>query len=202
MKKLYLSIVFALLSQFTIAQIQTKYFPGGGALEEVSFDKNRISNTKTFTLPTFDEQKLLDDDQRNADESAPFRFGKGFDINLNLSNGTWSDVPGGRVWSLKFFSKNAHSLNFVFTDFYLSENAELSIVNGDGTILYGVVNSSNNPDNGYFMTDLIQGNAATIFLFEPLGQQGKSRFTLKRAVHAYKNTFPDSTSSSKAPILS
>lgn len=54
----------------------------------------------------------------------------------------------------------------------------------------GPVTYENNPRNGNFLTDLIEGDFVTIYLFEPLRQKGESTLTIKKVVHAYKNVIP------------
>ncbi len=56
-------------------------------------------------------------------------------------------------------------------------------------MLYGPVTSGQNTENGYFMTDVIQGDDVTIYLFEPDSDKGESLLTIKRVVHGYKNLF-------------
>jgi len=90
---------------------------------------------------------------------------------------------------MEFISQGAYSINFVFDKFYLADNSQLYIVNSDGTMLYGPVTSEHNTKNGYFLTDLIQGDDVTIYLFEPNSSRGKSQLTIKRAIHAYKNLY-------------
>jgi hypothetical protein len=90
---------------------------------------------------------------------------------------------------MEFQSPGAYSINFVFDRFFLPDGAELYISNADGTMLYGPVMSKQNTKNGYFLTDLIQGDIVTIYLFEPTDKKGESTLIIKRVVHAYKDLF-------------
>lgn len=90
---------------------------------------------------------------------------------------------------MEFKAKEAYSINFIFSEFYLPKNAKLYITNSGGTILYGPVTIENNSENEIFLTDLIQGDNATIYLFEPTQEQGKSRLTIRKAIQAYQNLF-------------
>ncbi|MDP3441680.1 MAG: hypothetical protein Q8T08_02370 [Ignavibacteria bacterium] len=90
---------------------------------------------------------------------------------------------------MEFQSYGAYSINFVFDQFSLSDSAKLYIINAGGTILYGPVSSKQNTKNAYFLTDLIQGDNVTIYLYEPYSEKGKSKLTIKRVVHAFKNIF-------------
>ena len=79
-------------------------------------DINRIS--KIQKMPLFNKQALLEEDAANEGLDIPFRFGKGFDTDITLSDGNWTNVKNGRLWSIEFESTEAYSINFVFNDFY------------------------------------------------------------------------------------
>lgn len=98
----------------------------------------------------------------------PFRFGKGFDAGISLMDGEWSNVDEGRLWSMEFQSNGAYSINFVFDQFFLSDSAKLYVTNTNGTILYGPVTSKQNTKNGYFLTDLIQGDDVIELVKDPI----------------------------------
>lgn len=119
----------------------------------------------------------------------PYRFGKGFDVDINLADGEWTKAQGGRIWSMRFQSLGAYSINFVFEKLKLSKGASLYISNDSETVLYGPVTYHENTPNGYFLTDLIQGEDVTINLFEPELQIGKSSLEITKVVHGYKDIF-------------
>ena len=125
------------------------------------------------------------------DCNVPFRFGKGFDVNLTLKDGTWKEAKGGKVWSLNFEAKDAYSLNFVFDNFHLAIGAELYIVNKNRNIIYGPVTSDVINKNGFFLTDVIPDSQVTIHLYEPIDVANTSTLTIKRVVHGYKKVFVD-----------
>ena len=144
-------------------------------------------------MPSFNKEQMLEEDKMNEGKDYPFRFGKGFDINLTLLDGTWSDVDGGYLWSLEFESSGAYSINFIFNNFYLPEGAYLYIGNTEGTMLYGPVTSKENTKEGLFLTDLIIGDKVTIYLFEPQNKLGLSTLSITKVIHAYKNIFTNKT---------
>ena len=102
-------------------QVETRYFPDLTKLSKINSVSNFTKTKKIKTFPLFDARRLVEEDSLDRINMAdiPFRFGKGFDINASLSDGHWSEIDGGRLWSLAFESKGAYSVNFVFNDFYL-----------------------------------------------------------------------------------
>ena len=190
MKRYIIFIITIILYQFVNGQVETRLFTKGDAFNEVDFIKEHPKTNHICILPSFDKQKYLEEEELRKDMlDVPFRFGKGFNMNINLSDGEWLDVKGGQLWMMEFKSEKAYSMNFIFNEFYLCNNAKLYIINSEGTMLYGPVTSEHNTENGYFLTDLIQGDDVTIYLFEPSKELGKSRLTISRVVHAYKNLF-------------
>lgn len=144
-----------------------------------------------FSLPLFDISKMLAEDEETVGLDIPFRFGKGFDVNLTLEDGSWADMGDCRVWSMSFKSEGAHSLNFVFNNFQLPDGGELYIVNQGGNIIYGPVTSDAIGESKFFLTDIIPDSVATIYLKEPKWKRGESSLSICRVVHGYKSVLID-----------
>lgn len=199
MKRLLLILSMSIFTLLVIAQVETRSFPNGNASDEVKVLQKRTKSSSKRQMPAFDVQEMLKEDLI-VDEmgDAPYRFGKGFDVNYTLKDGSWSSAGDGRLWSMNIESQDAHSLNFVFNDFYLPEGAELYIVNAKGTVLYGPVTSKDIPESRFFLTDLIEGDNATIYLFEPAAQKDKSSLIIEKVVHAYRGSIPPNVSKLKA----
>lgn len=189
MKKILFIIVFFLMPSVIFSQVLTQRFAKGEAVKKgLKVNKSMASNG-IIEMPSVDVEKLLKEDVEMAGEDVPYRFGYGFETSYTLDNGEWEDEDEGRLWSLRFKSNEAVSLNFVFEEFSLPDGAYLNIVNSDETIVYGPVTSENIPKDGYFLTDIIPDSLVTIYLFEPDSQVGKSTLKIKKVVHGYKNFF-------------
>lgn len=177
-------------------QVKTTFYTNGKALEQVKHIHNQMGTNKIRQFASFDIQKLLNEDSQKKDHDVPFRFGKAFETNITLTDGEWTDVENGRLWSMEFQSKGAYSINFVFDGFFLPDGAELYIVNKAGTMIYGPVTSKQNTKNGFMLTDLIEGDDVSIYIFEPENKKGLARINIKRVVHAYRNLFLNKTNGS------
>ena len=147
--------------------------------------------TTIKTFPSFNFQEYLNRDKENAKKGLdlPLRFGKAFETNCSLSDGEWITLSNGRLWSMKFRSSGAYSINFIFENLYLPESSWLYIINSEGTMLYGPVTSKQNTNCELFLTDLIKGDEVTIYLFESNSEQGQSKLSIKRVVHAYRDFY-------------
>lgn len=140
-------------------------------------------------MPVFDLTPLIKEDEAVKGLDIPFRFGKSFDVNLSLQDGKWVKTDSTEIWSLKISSPNAYSLNFIFSELYLPEDAELYIFNDDGTVVYGPVTEEQNQHGKTYLTDIIEGESATIQLSIPIISREKPELRIQNVVHGYRNIF-------------
>jgi len=189
MKKLLFFALLLLISQLsnTYSQVITKSFNLNEVFAAYPKLNRSLTGVPSVRMPNFNLDSLINEDLKFQQKDVPFRFGKGFDVNYTLKDGSWVDSDSVRIWSLKISSHGAYSLNFIFKDFYLPNKAELYIYNTNGTVLYGPVTSAQNTPNGFFMTDLIQGDESIIQIFEPNEVKNQTKLNISRVVHAYKN---------------
>jgi hypothetical protein len=180
------------------SQVTSYYFENKDAFAEYPFLKD-ISKEEipVKVMPSFDVNKLLQEDKENEGLDIPFRFGYGFDVDYTLEDGIWEERNGKRVWSLRVLSHDAYSINFIFSTLILSPQAELYIYNPDGRIVYGAVTAEQNIPDGFdsFLTDLVAGDEVIICLFEPSDAKETSSLAISKVVHAYIDMFPGSTQS-------
>ena len=189
MKKLLLLPVFLLGTIIVKAQIPTFYYEKKDAFYHYpSLRSSQVIQTKT--MPGFDIDKLLEEDKEKEGIVGPFRFGYVFEVNYSLKDGTWEELETVRIWRMKFVSPGAYSLNFVFNELYLTQDAQLYIFNTKGTMIYGPVIAKYNLSDEKFLTDLIAGDEVIIQLTEPKTGKEQSRLKISSVVHGYKNTFP------------
>lgn len=189
MRRYYLMAIMLIAGlSYSYSQVETHYLNSGEALKHINKPIRSMSIIKE--MPSFDLAQLEKEDAERDSTAAFFRFGKTFDVNYSLADGQWENVDGGRMWAITFKSEGALSLNFVFNDFRLPEGAELYIMNRDRTVLFGPVTKESTTENGYFQTDLIKGDQASIFLFEPTESKGMSSLTIKSLIHGYRNLEP------------
>lgn len=186
MRKIYLLAIMLMAGlNLTYSQVETHYLNNGEAKKLI---KKPIRSTSVVKeMPSFDLAQLVKEDAKRDSTIGLSRFGKPFDVFYTLADGQWDSVDGGRIWSMTFKSEGALSLNFIFNDFRLQEGAELYVVNKDESVLFGPVTKESTTENGVFLTDIIKGDQASIYLFEPTDCEGTSSLTIKRVVHGYRN---------------
>ena len=138
-------------------------------------------------MPEFDLSKLVEEDKLMEECDVPYRFGKAFDVSYSMEDGIWYNCGDERFWTITFESTGAISLNFVFGNFHLSKDAALFIVNDKQTNISGPITSKDIGKNGFFLTDIIYGDKATIILKEPSKTRDTSTLTIKRIIHGYRS---------------
>ena len=79
------------------------------------------------------------------------------------NSGIWTETEdGGKLWQLKFISKNAYAISIEYENFNLPEGSELFIYSQDYEMVFGAYTVKNNSNEGYFSTPLIKGDVAII----------------------------------------
>lgn len=192
MKRYILSTLFAIIAFNLSSQVLTKKTDASLIDEKIKFiDKTNID---IVTMPTFDIEKLIAEDERSRILDLPFRFGYAFDVNYNMQNsGTWNEIEEGRVWSLKIVSSGAYSINLDYDKFYLPENSQLYIYNEQKSVLQGPIESASNTNDGKYSSDLVEGSSIILEYFEPYKVEKKGVISISRVIHAYRNLFSNAT---------
>ncbi len=190
MKSIYSILVVTICilhCQLLHSQVETNYYAKDQVPSKIKEALLFAKDNQIQSMPAFDLKSIQEEDKLLDGIDKPYRFGYAFDVSYSLADGKWRDVENGRIWSMTFESKGAQTLNFVFEDFSLPKGGTLEIINGDGTVIFGPVIHDAIPSNGFFLTDFLLGDNATIFLFEPKEKKGTSSLTIKKVVHGYRH---------------
>jgi len=141
-------------------------------------------------MPAFDVEPLRQQDALNDNNKAmPFRFGYNHMVTLNLQNsGYWMDLPdGGRVWRLGISSPGALSINLAFRYVSLPEGAKLFVYNASHTVSLGAFTQKHISADYTFGTELVEGDAIIVELYEPAERVGQSSLEIFRVTHRYRS---------------
>jgi hypothetical protein len=203
MKRLIFILCALICAVVASAQVYSYRFENRDAFKAYPQLMQPSERMVAHSMPSFNVDSLLEED-RKMDELGgyPFRFGYGFDVNFNLEDGRWIEDGDRRIWSMRFYSEGAYSLNFIFSEMTLSPKAELYVFSSDGSMVYGPVTSASNTTNGKFQTVPIKGKDVVIQLIEPSAAKGQSLLNISRVVHGYRNTFPAEDGEIEPTLLS
>ncbi len=185
----YTIIKLTLLLFIIQVSLISQYNSGGLPISSLT---NLGNDFQVISMPAFDVAEMLNEDNINANKVGfPFRYGKVFEVNYDLSNsGTWSILPdGSRVWRLAIRSEYAISLNLFYKEFFMPKGAMLYMYNSDKSVLLGAFSELNNTDDKFFATAPTLGETTIIEYYEPVYSIGKGNLKISQVVHAYKDIY-------------
>lgn len=192
------SLLFVLNTSPLQAQVRTKRFSQTQDLSAFGVSAGNKQATPTLSLSVIDAAPLLLEDETEAKQGRPFRFGLNRTVDVDIIGAAaQSEQNGTRTYSYQITADGAFSINLIFDRFQLKPGSKLYLYNGDRTMLIGPITDAQNPRSGgnpagsEFWTDLVQGSTLMIDLQEPIAGSGTSELHLSSVVHAYKNLFPN-----------
>lgn len=187
MEKYVLSfLLFILCITSAKAQVETRCYEDGvhNSSTRIGFITNSLSSKSTKSH-LISEKKIQTNKDLLKDDN---RYGIGIDVSYSLDDGEWTSINNGRVWSMSVQSVNANSLTFVFNKLNLAKGSELYIVNYDQTVVFGPITKDVIGQAKDIVSDIIEGSKATLYLYEPDGNEGSSSLTIKKIIHGTNNT--------------
>ena len=177
---------FAALLFFYTYNLSAQPDQGGRPL---SFRTPLDLNFETLSLAPPDMQQIRTEDEQDEKNGVLRKVGRSVPVNSNLLNaGTWTELPGGdRVWRLRITATGALALGVYYDKFWLPAGARLYLYNDEKTQLIGAFTEENNPGSGLFATQLIEGDAVTLELFEPSRARGFSEISISEIAYVYRD---------------
>ena len=182
MKKIYL-ILILFLFVWVEAQIQQ------GGLPVSLTDYNTNKTTPYIYTPNTNVSALRQEDEVvDQIKDIPWRYGYIHYVDVSLEDGVFETLPNGdRLWRVNIQSPGAQTVNFTFDKYHLAEGTKLFIYTQNYERVIGAFTHANNKAHGFLTTTLIEGEEATLELYEPKGLIGQSELHLQRVVHGYRS---------------
>lgn len=144
---------------------------------------------KTIDMPHVDNsaEQTAEMNRRATSYEKNLRFGKEQTVDIDvMQQAEILTLPNGDVVRrLIIHSKDAVSINLIFSQFELVTGARLYIFNKAQTEYIGAHTALNNNVNRMLGTELIHSDAAIIELTEPAAVAGQSTLVLGTVVHGY-----------------
>ncbi len=147
---------------------------------------------QSYQLKSVDVQELLTTYQPKDFESKPVRFAVPNETTINMNtHGSWTDVPGGKIWNLRFQSENATDINFGFTKFHLPKGAELYLLSfADDPVYYdGPYTAEDNQNYKQFWSAPLPGGDVALELFVPSKVNDEIELELTRVSTGFRDVF-------------
>ncbi|MDR0749324.1 MAG: trypsin-like peptidase domain-containing protein [Tannerellaceae bacterium] len=183
------SISISLLLTITFAFSGKAQVSHGGA--PLPFIQTRSSSADLYvTMPSFDvEEELRTASAEDNELRGSYRFAYKFMTEYNRSNsGESFSLPGGmKIWRLGIYSKDALSINVLFTAYELPEGAQVFLYNAEQTHILGSFTHLNNSGLGILPTAPVRGDKLIIEYHEPANAAFPGRLTVGEVNHAFRD---------------
>lgn len=155
-----------------------------------------LSATKSLTdemfiqMPEFDlSEQLRLDSLEATDLRSGYRFAYKFMADYTPDNsGIHFTLPDGtKVWRLGIRSRNALSINIMFSEYHLPEGSRLFLYNSDQTEVLGSFNHLNNSELGLLPVAPITGDELIVEYQEPADAAFPGKLTVGEVNHGYRD---------------
>jgi hypothetical protein len=148
-----------------------------------------LAAVRQWSLPPTDVAAELAADAA-AGQTVPMRYAVPSRVHLiPATDGTWEQIPGGRLWRLRVVSRGATDLNFGFSTFELPEGATLHICSENEDYFQGPYTARDNKLHGQLWTPVVPGEAAFIEMFVPAQVGAEPRLVLSQVGSGYRDLF-------------
>lgn len=141
-------------------------------------------------MPKLNEQEAL---WRSGLENSKFKsleFAHKFDVHLRPDNSGINFTVGNiNVWRVGIRSKNAYSLNILFSKFKLSKGAKVFVYNSDQTEILGSFTHENNSDLNLLPVQPIGGDELIVEYQVPIDEATQSEIEIGEVNHDFIGIF-------------
>ncbi|MDO5663659.1 MAG: T9SS type A sorting domain-containing protein [Bacteroidia bacterium] len=189
-RKFITPIIFFLLTSSVLAQISY----GGQPLPlNVSTKARSVSSSQIpfIEMPSFDTQQAMTRSETERTKFKSLEFAHKFHVFLRPDNSgiTFTTSDNMKVWRVGIRSKNAFSLNILFSKFRLPERAKVFVYNADQSEILGSYTQENNTDLNLLPVQPIAGDEIIVEYQEPLNAAFKGEIEIGEVNHDFWGIF-------------
>lgn len=159
----------------------------GGIPIQIQKLKSNSTVTDLVVMPAISNAKMRAMYSRTDENRLkPFRFAHAFDVSLSPKNsGTWYNTTEVNVWQLRIRSTGAYSLNLIFDQYKLPENARLFLISEKTGEIKGAYTSENNSDKNIFAIEPIEGDELLLQYEEPVKSSFTGELHISKVAHDF-----------------
>jgi lysyl endopeptidase len=142
-------------------------------------------------MPKFnvDSIRAIDDLPGNRIGGLGFAYKFYKDLTPENSGITFNTEDGTKIWKLGIRSPGAYSINILFSEFKLPDNAKLFLYNSDRSRVLGAFTNKNRPEGGEFSIAPVEGDELTVEYHEPANAEFSGRIRISEINHDYRGLF-------------
>lgn len=183
MKKIFIITAFlALCFSMLHAQESAAELP-------YSFTHRGVSlNIDNVRLPDIDNERLFAEDEARAKEDRLLRLAVGHNVGYTFANcGRVDSFADGKLWRVKFSSKDAVMMSIVFDRFNLPREGRLFVYSPDREQVFGPYTNHDVQEVGKALTDEVVGDEVVVEYFEPAGAEFRGDVRIAGIMHTYRD---------------
>lgn len=125
-----------------------------------------------------------------ARQGTALRYAKPLSVAITpATDGTWENVPGGKLWRLRVSSDGATDLSFGFTTFWMPAGATLHVSSEAEPYYQGPYTAKDNKPHRQLWTPVVPGSSACLELFVPSGTTEPPQLVLSQVNSGYRDLF-------------
>jgi hypothetical protein len=194
-KSIYKIILYFILLVGGVPVLYAQISQGGFPLPEQlsgnknlrSFSASSSSQIPFIEMPSFDKEKLLREDSLPGNRIRGIRFAYKFNVSIAPDNAGISTVldDGTKVWRVGIRSKDAFSLNILFTEFLLPPEAKVFVYSPDRNNILGAFTEANNQPAELLPIAPIDGDEIIVEYSEPANALFRGKLKIGEVNHDY-----------------
>lgn len=186
--------LFSIILLFLVSSVYSQISHGGRPLPLNVGSKVRVATSTAIPfveMPAVNNMELL----RNAEvESSKFKsleFAHKFHVFLRPDNSgiSFTTSDNINVWRVGIRSKNALSLNILFSKFHLPEGAKVFVYNADQSEILGSYTHKNNTELNLLPVQPIAGDEIIVEYQEPADAAFKGEIEIGEVNHDFRGIF-------------
>lgn len=134
------------------------------------------------------EQLIARDLEASGNSEGPFQFAEVFPGSYIETHGKWSELPGGKIWSIAFRIPGAKSLSFELESLRFENDDAVWIYSEDGSGIQGPLEREDLDEDGALITGTLLGDNGTIeIFFKDFVSNMKTNFRVKSIIASYRD---------------
>ncbi len=139
-------------------------------------------------MQAFDKEELLREDSLPGNRIGGIRFAHKFTVSIHPDNAGISTIlaDGTKVWRTGIRSKEAFSLNILFTEFLLPPGAKVFVYSPGRNTILGAFDEKNNQPGGVLPVAPVDGDEIIIEYSEPANASFKGKLKIGEVNHDYR----------------
>lgn len=162
----------------------------GGIPASFSQLKKAVYTIPVIDMEPVDNDQLLIAEKADQKNLKAFFFAKSFKVDISpASSGRWEVNGDMKIWRVGIRSKGAWSINLIFDEMIIPQDASLFIYSKDQKKVLGAFTSANEQSSGYFSTYPVSGDEIVVEYNEPVKSIYTGELHISSVNHDYKNAF-------------